>query len=453
MASTVYRVPATLRVARTSYGVKTRSKMYNFAKFSTFKVLRPEKQNIFARLRYTCRIRRIFYLWKIFLKKQKSEQIDFVARIIQRNLRKGFNAFLYRYEQWQLLKRVVTRPDKKQVWAQWNDFVLSKQEGDKFKLAIASRYWVKERLRSFFVQWQRGIYFFEREREIEMNGIALLFWQRQQLQKLYVLWRDFVGRRKRTSCLLSKLFFRVLKKHQSMGFRRWASFSRRVALYRKRAIREALHFWNNRYTLLIFKNWKALVKKVKRTRQKLLMHAKNKEISSAFKAWYVFYKDVKNKKLKLRGLIERAVSRWTKKKLTGGFRKWQNLLLEEKELPPLEIPKELEYLFQSAKQDVISYQRNVINLGKSSANSNTPGKDDVDKIEYDDSMDDIEFLELLGKVAASEEDDDETEMDDDDLLEFFFQPKVKRVSRRGNANFKFRYSGVGNTSTIDVEPL
>ena len=47
-------------------------KMYNFAKFSTFKVLRPEKQNIFARLRYTCRIRRIFYLWKIFLKKQKS---------------------------------------------------------------------------------------------------------------------------------------------------------------------------------------------------------------------------------------------------------------------------------------------------------------------------------------------------------------------------------------------
>ena len=68
-------------------------------------------------------------------------------------------------------------------------------------------------------------------------------------------------------------------------------------------------------------------------------------------------------------------------------------------------------------------------------------------------MDDIEFLELLGKVAASEEDDDETEMDDDDLLEFFFQPKVKRVSRRGNANFKFRCSGVGNTSTIDVEPL
>ena len=129
-------------------------------------------------------------------------------------------------------------------------------------------------------------------------------------------------------------------------------------------------------------------------------------------------------------------------------------------MPPLEIPKELEYLFQSAKQDVISYQRNVINLGKSSANSNTPGKDDVDKIEYDDSMDDIEFLELLGKVAASEEDDDETEMDDDememdddDLLEFFFQPKVKRVSRRGNTNFKFRYSGVGNTSTIDVEPL
>ena len=131
------------------------------------------------------------------------------------------------------------------------------------------------------------------------------------------------------------------------------------------------------------------------------------------------------------------------------------LALGEKELPPLEIPKELEYLFQSAKQDVISYQRNVINLGKSSANSNTPGKDDVDKIEYDDSMDDIEFLELLGKVAASEEDDDETrmEMDDDDLLQFFFQPKVKRVSRRGNANFKFRYSGVGNTSTIDLEPL
>ena len=207
MASTVYRVPATLQVSHTSYGVKTRSKMYNFAKFSTFNVLRPEKQNIFARLRYTFRTRRIFYLWKIFLKKQKSEQIDFVARIIQRNLRKGFNAFLYRYEQWQLLKRVVTRPEKKQAWTQWNDFVLSKQEGDKFKLAIASRYWVKERLRSFFVQWQRGIYFFEREREIEMNGIALLFWQRQQLQKLYALWRAFVKRRKRTSCLLSKLFF------------------------------------------------------------------------------------------------------------------------------------------------------------------------------------------------------------------------------------------------------
>ena len=122
-------------------------------------------------------------------------------------------------------------------------------------------------------------------------------------------------------------------------------------------------------------------------------------------------------------------------------------------MPPLEIPKELEYLFQSAKQDVISYQRNVINLGKSSANSNTPGKDDVDKIEYDDSMDDIEFLELLDRVAANEEEDDETEFDDDDLLQFFFQPKVKRVSRKGNANFKFRYSGVGNTSTIDLEPL
>ena len=397
--------------------------MYNFAKFSTFNVLRPEKQNIFARLRYTFQTRRIFHLWKIFLKKQKSEQIDFVARIIQRNLRKGFNALLYRYEQWQLLKRVVTRPEKKQAWTQWNDFVLSKQEGDKFKLAIASRYWVKERLRSFFVQWQRGIYFFEREREIEMNGIALLFWQRQQLQKLYALWRAFVKRRKRTSCLLSKLFIRILKKYQSIGFRRWASFSRRVALYRKRAIREALHFWNSRSTLLVFKNWKAHAKKAKQTRQKLLMHAKNKEISSAFKAWYSYYEDVKNKKLKLRGFIERAVSRWTRTTLARGFSKWQNLLLEDKELPPIELPKELEHLFESAKQDVISYQRNVRNLGKSygkawaSANSNTPGKENI---EYDDSMDDIEFLELLDSAVAIKE-EDETDSDDDDLLQFFSQ--------------------------------
>ena len=90
-----------------------------------------------------------------------------------------------------------------------------------------------------------------------------------------------------------------------------------------------------------------------------------------------------------------------------------------------------------------------VNLMESSANSNTPGKD---KIEYDDSMDDIEFLELLDSAVAIKE-EDETESDDDDLLQFFSQTKVKRVSRRGNTNFKFRYSGVGNTSTIDVEPL
>ena len=62
-------------------------------------------------------------------------------------------------------------------------------------------------------------------------------------------------------------------------------------------------------------------------------------------------------------------------------------------------------------------------------------------------------MELLDRVAANEEEHDETEFDDDDLLQFFFQPKVKRVSRKGNANFKFRYSGVGHTSTIDLEPL
>ena len=151
MASIVYRLPTKVPIV-SKLNSTSKKKMFEFANITT-NILKPKKQNLFARIRYKFKSRKFFFLWKIYLKKQKSQQIDFLKRVEQRNLRKGFNAFLYRYQQWQLLKRVVTRPDKKQAWGIWMDFVLSKQEGDKYQLEIASRFWKKRNLRSLFVQW------------------------------------------------------------------------------------------------------------------------------------------------------------------------------------------------------------------------------------------------------------------------------------------------------------
>ena len=122
MASIVYRLPTKVPIV-SKLNSTSKKKMFEFANITT-NILKPKKQNLFARIRYKFKSRKFFFLWKIYLKKQKSQQIDFLKRFEQRNLRKGFNAFLYRYQQWQLLKRVVTRPDKKQAWGIWMPTIL-----------------------------------------------------------------------------------------------------------------------------------------------------------------------------------------------------------------------------------------------------------------------------------------------------------------------------------------
>ena len=106
--------------------------------------------------------------------------------------------------------------------------------------------------------------------------------------KKFNRWCSFLKRKKLTRYLITKIFNKVLRKHLKFGLNRWASFSRRVALYHKRALREAVYFWNNRYVTLVFQNWKLHVKEVVATRLRLLSHMKNKDISVAFKAWFEF---------------------------------------------------------------------------------------------------------------------------------------------------------------------
>ena len=482
MASIVYRLPTKVPIV-SKLNSTSKKKMFEFANITT-NILKPKKQNLFARIRYKFKSRKFFFLWKIYLKKQKSQQIDFLKRFEQRNLRKGFNAFLYRYQQWQLLKRVVTRPDKKQAWGIWMDFVLSKQEGDKYQLEIASRFWKKRNLRSLFVQWQAGVYYFAREREMEMNGMAIRYWQKRETYQLFRRWCSFLKRRKRTRYLINKLFNGVLRKQLKFGYNRWASFSRRVALYHKRALREAVHFWNNRYVTLLFQNWKLHVKEVVATRLKLLSHMKNKDISTAFKAWHTFCINAKNRKNRLRHLIQMAIGRWKRKKLVIGFYHWQKLCLVPKELQPVELPEDLERLFATAKEDVVSYQKktmkltdeyykrttsggNMNNKNKNSGamNSNTPGKKNVDVPIYDKNLDDVEFLKLLEKIANADYDDDDdynslnedegggNSEDDDYYIELFTKTKKKKIKKLAGHEWKFRYSGVGNTSSIDLESL
>lgn len=269
-----------------------------------------------------------------------------------------------------------------------------------------------------------------------------------------------------------------MRKHLKFGLNRWASFSRRVALYHKRALREAVYFWNTRYVTLVFQHWKLHVKEVVSTRLRLLLQMKNKDIFVAFKAWFEFYTNVKNKKNRLRHLIQVAVSRWKKKTLAIGFYQWQKLWLTPKELPPVELPKDLERLFASAKEDVITYQKKTMKLTDDyykrfttqndlnySMNSNTPSKENVDIPIYDSNLDDVAFLKLLNKIADDEDrgedellnsslNNNEDEDDDDDyLFELFTKTKKKKMKKRMNNNFKFRYSGVGNTSSIDIESL
>lgn len=201
-----------------------------------------------------------------------------------------------------------------------------------------------------FRQWKIGLQYFGEEKQIEQLAAARVHWRKRARVVMWRRWLEFLDRRVVTVGVLGGLCTTWAFRQRKWAFRRCCTFSRKIALRHKRAMRVAAQTWANRKLLHYFSGWK------RRTQYSISLVAKSmsffkmNNLSTIWFAWKSFCRKSTSNRVSRKEKIVQIMARRALRSKENAF----SLLKKHTETSgkrneEVELPKELSKMFAQAR--------------------------------------------------------------------------------------------------------